>query len=144
MAKKRRNGTAEATEQPPPEQKARAVTGQKKLRSLLNTARSVKKDISELAGGYGTEIKDAVENHHLHRKAFNVCRSADGMEPGKLAEFLDCLDHYLDISGLRARADKVIRMDFEADGEDADDGENAEPQESTVRAFPAPRGVAAE
>ncbi len=137
MARKK-NGEDTATEQVKPSETRPAIS-QKKLRSLLNTARRVQKEISELAGGIGAEIKDAAETNYLHRKAFNVCKAADRMEPEKLADFLDCLDHYLDISGLRDRASKVTRMDFEASDEAEDDD-----APGNVRQFAAPRGVAAE
>lgn len=105
--------------------------GQRKLRELMASARSAHQDTREIAGTLGAEIKDAVENHHLHKKAFSVIRTADRMEPEKLVEFLDCLDLYLDLSGLRERAAKAPRLGLDDD-------------QTNVKPFPAPSSVAAE
>lgn len=117
-----------------PEEVRQAISA-RKLKSLLSSARKAKEGISEIAGGFGSEVKDAVENHHLHRKAFRVIESADRMEPEKLADFFDCLDHYRDISGLNDRAASVQRLDL---------NEPEEEETPNVKRFPAPRGVAAE
>lgn len=128
----------------------RPAISQKKLRELLNLSRKAQADVDEINGGVGAAIKAAQEKHHLHRKAFNVCKSADHMEPEKLADFLDCLDHYLDISGLRERAASAPRMQL-GDGETEE--EETETEETTgrrgrgngnVRPFPAPTSQAAE
>lgn len=107
--------------------------GARKLRELIATACAASNDMREIAGSLGAEIKDAAENHHLHKKAF----AADRMEPEKLAEFLDCLDYYLDVTGLRDRASKVQRLPM------GDEDENPE-QADNVKPFPAPSSVAAE
>jgi hypothetical protein len=102
-----------------------------KLLSLMKSARSAQKDIQEIAGGLGSEIKTAVENHHLHRKAFSVVKAGDKMEPEKLAEFLAHLDFYLEASGLRKRAASAPRLEV------IEGGKNEKP-------FPQPHGQAAE
>lgn len=112
-----------------------------KLKSLMSTARSAQKNINEISGGLGSEIKQAVEKNHLHRKAFTVIRQLDRMEPEKLADFLDCFEHYLDISGLQDRANQVQRMDLR-DGEEGEDGEEVD--KSNVQPFPKQTAVAAE
>ena len=99
----------------------RPITPQKKLRELLASHRAAKNDIDEIAGGLGSEIKTAVEKNHLHRKAFRVVLQADRMEPEKLADFLDNLDHYLEISGLRARAASAPKFEV-VGGTDVDEG----------------------
>lgn len=133
----------------------REVTSGKKLKSLLASCRSTQNDITELAGTLGEEIKTAVEKHHLHKKAFNVCKMADRMEPEKLAEFLEQLEHYLEATGLNDRARSAPRMEM-GDGNGADPTENeadeAEQDKAAkrksgrgnVRAFPQPVGEAAE
>lgn len=85
---------------------------ERKLRQLLKDARTAYKDMQEISGGIGQKIAHSVEHEGLHRKAFSVCRAADRMEPEKLASFLEALDHYLDISGLRERAASAPRMDM--------------------------------
>lgn len=132
----------------------REVTSGKKLKSLLASCRSTQNDITELAGTLGEQIKSAVENHHLHKKAFNVCKMADRMEPEKLAEFLEQLEHYLEATGLNERAASAPRMDMGAAGEqtenEADEAEQDKAAKrnkgarGNVRAFPAPVGEAAE
>lgn len=137
MAKKRKaTQPKETTERTQPSEVRKTIT-QQKLRSLLASAKAAQSNINEISGGLGSEIKEAVEKHHLHRKAFNVCKQANRMEPEKLAEFLDYLDHYLDISGLRDRAAKVQRLDM---GE----GEVEEDDDDKVHQFPRPTGAAAE
>jgi hypothetical protein len=119
---------------------------QKRLRSLLATNRKVQNDITEIAGGLGSEIKEAVETHHLHRKAFNVVKMCDRMEPEKLADFLDHLEHYLEISGMNERAASAPQLSVVAgtDHEEGEDGEPEEPAGRRGRGFPPPSGVAAE
>jgi hypothetical protein len=99
-----------------------------KLLSLMKSARTAQKDIQEIAGSLGSEIKTAVENNHLHRKAFAVVKAGDKMEPEKLAEFLAHLDFYLEASGLRMRAASAPRLEVE----------------DNVKPFPQPHGIAAE
>lgn len=102
----------------------RLAISESKLKALLGSTRRAQAEITEISGGMGSEIKTAVEKHHLHRKAFRVVAQADRMEPDKLRDFLDCLDHYLDISGLRDRAASAPAMNFEqGDGEEGDEGE---------------------
>ena len=101
-----------------------------KLHSLMKSARTAQKDIQEIAGGLGAEIKAAVENNHLHRKAFSVVKAGDKMEPEKLAEFLAHLNFYLEASGLRKRAASAPRLEVEGGGK--------------VTPFPQPHGIAAE
>lgn len=114
---------------------ARPSISQRKLRELMATHRSAKNDITEISDGIGAAIKDAVENYYLNRKAYRVAITLDRMEPEKLADFLDCFERYIDISGLRARAESAPRLSFDEDAQ--------EPEED-VRPFPQPSGIAAE
>jgi hypothetical protein len=123
------------------ESDVRPAISQRKLRELMSSARKAQNNISEISGGLGSEIKLAVEKNHLHRKAFRIIVQADRMEPEKLADFFDCLDHYRDISGLNERAASAERLPMpegEADEEEAD----AEPE--NVHQFPTQSAVAAE
>jgi hypothetical protein len=85
---------------------------ERKLKQLIKDARTAYKDTRAIAGDFGQKIASAVEHDHLHRKAFSVAKTADRMEPEKLAEFLDALDYYLDASGLRERAASAPRMEM--------------------------------
>lgn len=81
-----------------------------KLRSLLKDGRATQADIQEIAGTFGNAVKSAVENHHLHRKAFAHIRALDRMEPEKLADYMAHFEHMYEISGLRERAESAQRL----------------------------------
>lgn len=123
---RRNKGETEDNKVKPSE--VRQAISQKKLRTLLASTRSAKQDINEITSTLGNEVKQAIENNHLHRRAFGIVRGLDRLEPEQLAETLDCLDHYLDISGLRDRAASAPRMEM---GEAEEDGED------NVKQFPA-------
>jgi hypothetical protein len=135
----------EATEAAAPSEVRKSISAPK-LKSLLASARKATQNLTEISGSLGEEIKTAVDKHHLHRKAFSVIRQADRMEPEKLADFLDCLDHYLDISGLRDRAAQVQRMQFGPGGGASEPvgGDEDEDLGEGDGGFPQPRGEAAE
>lgn len=120
----------------------RRTISERKLRELLSDNRTAQADIDEISGTMGSAVKQAVEKHHLHRRAFNIVKSLDRMEPEKLAECLDYVDDYLEKSGLRDRAAKVTRLQF--GDASADDGDDAGPAAENVRPFPKPSGIAAE
>lgn len=138
MAARKKGATASTSttdEKKTPTQRAGQIS-QKKLKTLLAECRSAYKDTREINGELGAKIKDAIENENLHKKAFATIRSLDRMEPEKLADFLDMFEYYLDISGLKKRAEDVMKMDFNDDGQ----GEG----KSNVAPFPSPKGEAAE
>src|SRR5579859_92154 len=112
----------------------RPAISQQKRESLMATARGAKKDIAEISGSLGEQIKTAVENNHLNRKVFRQIVALDRMEPATLRRWLEDFEHYLDISGLQARADSAPELPIagEEDGED------------NVKPFPSPTSVAAE
>ncbi len=130
-----------ASAKPPKEPKAAKPSevspsiSQQKLKALLASKRRATNDISEISGGLGSEIKTAIEENHLHRKAFGVICQLDRMEPEKLADFLDCFDHYLDISGLSDRAEQVQRLGLDGNAGDTEQEEGDE--DDNVRRFPA-------
>ena len=113
-----------------------AIT-ERKLKDLMRAARSANKDTAEINGVLGKKISSAVENDHLHRKAFNVIKMLDRMEPEKLADFLDCFDHYLDISGIEERAKSAPGFNMDP-GEGEDEGEDR----GNVKPFPKPAEAA--
>lgn len=103
------------------EPKGPPVISKKKLGDLLKDARAISADIKEQAGTLGQQVKEAVENNHLHRKAFTAVRGLDKMEPEKLAEFFYHFDRYLDMTGLRERAATAPNFWEGHDGEVEDD-----------------------
>jgi hypothetical protein len=103
MAKKSETGT----------EKAKQI-GVNALKDLVKLTRSTKNDVSEMAGRLGEAIANAVENKHLHRKAFRAVLAEDRMEPDKLADFYDAQDYYRDILGLIDRANSAPRLSLVA------------------------------
>ena len=99
----------EEAEQAKPSE-AEPQIGQKKLRSLLKAATDADKDQREIAGGINGRIADAVENDHLHKKAFSEIRKRARMTPEKLADYVDTLELYMDMSGLTERAKSAPRL----------------------------------
>lgn len=117
----------------------RKVISGKKLKELLAAKKRASDDISEIAGGVGAKIAEAVETKNLNKRVFGMVARLDRLPPEKLVIDLDDLDHYLDVSGLRDRAAKAPRLPMDGEKEEGDDD-----AETNVRSFPAPRGVAAE
>lgn len=141
MPKKPKTTAAAQPESVKPSE-TRPAINERKLRELMKSARRAHADTAEINGGLGSEIKQAVENNHLHRKAFRLIVQLDRMEPEKLADFIDCFDHYFDISGLADRAKQVASLPLQ---EETIEGEHdASTRSENVKAFPPPSGVAAE
>lgn len=90
----------------------RGMPPAKIIKQLIKDGRIAHQNIQSIAGEYGETVKNAQEKHGVHRKALAIARSADRMEPPKLAEFLDHLDYMLDVSGLRERAASAPSMDM--------------------------------
>lgn len=118
---------------------SKPAINQKKLRSLLSSARSAQADITEIAGGMGEAIAKAVENDHLDRKAFNMVRALDKLEPDRLADVLENFEHYLDISGLNERAASAPRLPIGE--EDGDHNESEADEREQDRALAAKNGA---
>jgi hypothetical protein len=101
----------------------RKLTTEKDLMALIKSCNSLKGQSDEINGELREKIGNAVEKKFLHKKAFAAIRPLLKMEAPALAEFLDHFDHYLEISGLRKRADDAPMLAFEeAAAEDEDDG----------------------
>jgi hypothetical protein len=84
---------------------------ERKLKSLLGSARKTYKDTRSAAGTLGEQIRSAVEHDHLHAKAFRSVVAEDRMEPEKLAEFYDAQEFYRDILGLNERASSAPKFE---------------------------------
>lgn len=96
-----------------------------KLKSLMAAKRSAKKDTAEISGQVGQLIRDAQENNYLHRKAFGTICQLDAMEPEKVRDYLDHFEYYLDVSGIKKRADAAPRLPMgDGPGEDGEDDES--------------------
>lgn len=108
-----------------------------KLKKLMASKRAATKDASEINGQIGSEIKSAIENDNLHRGAFSFICRLDRMEPEALRNFMDHFEYLYDASGLKKRADSVMRMPLE-------DGEEGEEGDDKVTKFPGGQKQAAE
>lgn len=104
----------------------------KALSDLLKLARSTKNDMAEMAGTFGSAIAKAVDDKHLHRKAFRSVVAEDRMEPEALRDFYDAQDYYRDALGLIERAKSAPRLPEGDDEEEAED----EGRGKKVTAFP--------
>lgn len=106
------------------------------LNKLLKLRRSTKNEMDSLRGTYAESVGDAVENKHLHKKAWASVVSEDRMEPEALKLFYAHQDHYRTELGLYKRAEsaELLPMDDETEGE----------EKTNVKQFPAPTSVAAE
>lgn len=124
MARRPTKPEPEAEKKVLPSQVLKSIS-KPKLLKLLASARQTKADVDEIVGTHREQIADAVEKHNLHKGAFAMVKRLDRLEPGKLADWLDYLDHYLDISGLRDKAATAPRLAMgDGAGEEAADGEN--------------------
>lgn len=134
MVRKKKSGDEEDAGSAPAAKvndKVTALPSAKLIQNLLAMARKAKEDTGEINGELGSAIKDASDNKHLHKKAFGIVKSLDRMEAERLADCLEHLDDYLEKSGLRKRAGQIMRMPLDDEG-------------TNVRAFPQPKGEAAE
>lgn len=129
---------------------ARKVISQRKLRSLMATARSTQNQVAELNGGYRSEIANAVEHNYLNKKVFTQIVRLSKMEPEDLRRWKEDFDHYFDISGLQERMDSApaLQMGEAGNAGDEDEAEDAGAEQGhrrkNVQPFPKPGSVAAE
>jgi hypothetical protein len=150
--KKAKSGKAAPKQEPVKSSEVTQQISARKLCSLLATARSTYKDVREIAGAFGAEVKNAAEHEHLNKKAFSMVKTLDRMEPEKLADTLDSLDYYLDVSGLRKRASQVQRLPMGGGDEAAEEEHDTEPAREGAKAgnghadkpMPAPVGASAD
>lgn len=129
---KKDGGGAEEQKVKPSEVK-KMISGSK-LKNLMSAKRSAKKDTAEISGQVGQMIRDAQENNHLHRKAFGTICQLDAMEPEKIRDFLDHFEYYLDVSGIKKRADAAPRLPM---GDGAGEEDEEETEDTNVHKFPA-------
>lgn len=141
MARGKKKDGEDGAQAPPkttaakPSEVKKMISGAK-LKNLMAAKRSAKKDTAEISGQVGQMIRDAQENNHLHRKAFGTICQLDPMESEKVRDYLDHLDYYLDVSGIRKRADAAPRLPMgDGPGEDDVDGDGTEQEPDNVHRF---------
>lgn len=115
------------------------MPSKKLLSDLLAQARAAMQDTRDISGELGAKIKDASDNSHLHKKAFASVRAADRLEPEKLADYFAHRDYYEEVLGLRKRAEAVVRLPLDDDGDVTAKAKNV-----NVTPFPMPTREAAE
>lgn len=119
--------------------------GATKLKNLLKAAMSAAQDSHEITSSLGGKIASAVENDHLHKKAFGTLRMMNKMTPERLSDYWDTLQFYVDISGLGERAASAPKLRLETgEAEDDEEGETGGKDGKKVTPFPKPTSVAAE
>lgn len=91
----------------------RQVPTQKQIKDLLRDTANFKAEADAATGSLREKIAYAVKNQHLHAKAFAEVRKCSKMSPEKLAEYLDHLEHYMEVSGNYARANAVQQLPLE-------------------------------
>lgn len=126
MARSKKKGAAAPESEPLKPSEVQRVISQKKLRALMASHRTAREEVSEVSGGLGTEVKNAVKNDYLNAPVFRLIMQLDRKTPEKLRDFLDDLQHYLDISGLEKRAQDVQPLDLRdrnGSGEEEGDAE---------------------
>lgn len=131
--KKKDDETEGGATEPVKSSEVQAVISSGKLKKLISSHRSSVRDAAQIAQSLGAEIKDAVKNNHLHARAFKAICSLDKMEPEELRLYMDNFEYYYDVSGLKKRADSVMRMPLEGGGDDDEEGE----PRTNVAKFPA-------
>lgn len=131
-AGKKTDGGGEEDTKVKPSEVKKMISGPK-LKNLMAAKRSAKKDTAEIAGQVGQMIRDACENNHLERKPFGWIVQLDAMEPEKIRNTLDHFDYYLDVSGIRKRAESAPRLPM-GDGPGEEDGDK---EDGNVHKFPA-------
>jgi hypothetical protein len=97
-------------------------TGVRKLRELMGMVRTVREEATERRIELTAALKIAVENNHLHKKAFAAVCAEDRMEPEKLADYYDHLEYYRDALGLNERAASAPKLEV------IEGGKGEEPQ----------------
>lgn len=106
------------------------------LKKLIREARGIQEEMAEKVGEHRNNIKAAQENQNLHKGALAIAKRFDKMEPEKLADLWDHLNHYMEVLGHNTRIQSVARMDF-GDGSDATEGEDgADADADNVHRFP--------
>jgi hypothetical protein len=107
-SKKARSGPQNGIEAPA--ERVLQATPANTVKKLLKDLRGQAEDIAEIRGEMGAAVKDAVDNKHLHKKAFADVRRLDKLSAEKLADHLDHFLYYLDVTGLSDRAKSAQRL----------------------------------
>lgn len=75
------------------------------LKEHLRTMNASKAEMDEIRGDMGAMVKNAENDHNIHRGAFKQAMKLKNMDETKRAEFLAHLDHYREVFDLDAQQD---------------------------------------
>lgn len=99
------------------------------LKKLVRALKGHEADKNEAVGNMGSLIAQAVEKHHLDKRAFRMANTLGRLEDHKLAITYFHLLHYLEVLGVPERAKAQEEM-FARPGEaDESEGESEEEDE---------------
>lgn len=108
MARKPKNGTAKPEAQTEPEQSSSeeaVIISKSKLRALISELASHQAEMDEIRGTMGATVKNAVNDHNVHKGVLALTRRLRRMDAQKRAEFLFHFDRYRIHMGWDAQAD---------------------------------------
>lgn len=136
MARKKKETTApqQETEAVKPSE-VRKMPSARVLKALIKEDAALREEFAEKRGEHGANVKNAVENQNLHKGALAILKKFYRMEPEKLADLWDHLNHGMEVLGLHTRIESVQRLDLAPAGEDGED--EGEPEPENVHKFPA-------
>ena len=107
---------------------------EKKLKSLLRQADKAHSETRSISGDLGEAIRGAIENDHLHRKAFAMVKALHRIkESEKLADLYYHFMLYCDMSGVLDRVESVPSLKLVHDAEKKE-AEAEEPKPQTEAA----------
>jgi hypothetical protein len=94
-----------------------------KLNKLFDAGKRTKRETHEISGGFGSQVKDAVENDNLDRVAFSIARRLDSLSDEKLYSTLPALMYYIEQRGLDERAKNAPPLIADEEGEEGGEEE---------------------
>jgi hypothetical protein len=74
------------------------------LRDLLERLRRQQSRRTDAVSAIGSMVTDAIERQSLHRRAFKIFCQLDKLTDAELKSTLTHLTHYIDVTGMKARA----------------------------------------
>lgn len=105
------------TEQKTGTEQARQI-GKTKLNKLFDAGKRTKRETREISGGFGSMVKDAVDNENLDRVAFSIARRLDALSDEKLYSTLPALMFYIEQRGIDERAKNAPPLPVESEEEE--------------------------
>ncbi len=89
-----------------------------KFKETLASYNTMKSDMDSARGEMGSLLKNAEDQHQLHRKAFKDVQKLEKMDAAKRADYLRAFNAYLKYLGLDAQPDMFDEAAKEAEAEE--------------------------